>query len=56
MKTLQINFRISKIWHEYLKQMARELSVKTSTDIIYTKLIKDALVKAYPELENMEGK
>ena len=54
MKTIQINFRISTKWHEYLKQLARELSVKTSTDISYTELIKNAIKKEYPELDKLE--
>lgn len=54
MKTIQINFRISTKWHEYLKQLARELSVKTATDISYTELIKNAIKKEYPELDKLE--
>jgi len=54
MKTIQINFRISTKWYEYLKQLARELSVKTSTDISYTELIKNAIRKEYPELDKLE--
>ena len=50
-----VSFRMPSVQVEGLKRMARAISAKEDRDVMFTDLLRDAVVAQYPELCRQEA-
>jgi hypothetical protein len=55
--TTQISINIETTWIAKLRELAHKESLRTGTELIYTDLIRNSVLKCFPEIgEKTKGK
>jgi hypothetical protein len=54
--TTQISINIPSTWIARLRELSHKESLRTGKEIIYTDLIRDAILQCHPEMEEKKAK